>query len=209
MSTLIARANVTSTITPCPIPMRCPGCAPSPIPPAASVRAGAPSCAPSAPRLFRRLPETLRLRATKRHLGPAPGWFMRGKLTAQHPAGPDHRKRARRCRGRRADVRMARTATHQIVADHVIAATGYRPDLRRLTFLDWGLRDADRPCRTHAASVGPFRDFGAGAVCHGRAGGQHLRPPDALHGGGGICRAAPGRRIWSRADARRAAQDVA
>src|SRR5581483_6231484 len=38
-----------------------------------------------APRLFRRLPEHLRLEATRRHLGPAPGWFMRGKLEGRVP----------------------------------------------------------------------------------------------------------------------------
>ena len=30
--------------------------------------------------------------------------------------------------------------TVEVAADHVIAATGYRPDLRRLPFLDAGLR---------------------------------------------------------------------
>ena len=92
-----------------------------------------------APRLFRRLPEGMRLRATKRHLGPAPGWFMRGKLTAKTLLGQTI-----------ADARVhqdgvlvtshGEDGAHGIVADHVMLATGYRPDLRRLPFLDPGLR---------------------------------------------------------------------
>jgi thioredoxin reductase len=93
-----------------------------------------------APRLFRRMPAPLRLRATKRHLGPAPGYFMRGKLEAKTYLG--HQIESVRAtdsgvtllaRGEQGAVR--------IHADHVIAATGYRPDLRRLPFLDATLRE--------------------------------------------------------------------
>lgn len=94
----------------------------------------------NAPRLFRRLPESLRLRATKRHLGPAPGWFMQGKLKARTYLGHEIEKVA--LHGNRillkahgADGRRA-----EFLADHVIAATGYAPDLRRLPFLDARLR---------------------------------------------------------------------
>jgi pyruvate/2-oxoglutarate dehydrogenase complex dihydrolipoamide dehydrogenase (E3) component len=80
------------------------------------------------------------LRATKRHLGPAPGYFMRGKLEAKTYLG--HQIESVRAtdsgvtllaRGEQGAVR--------IEADHVIAATGYRPDLRRLPFLDATLRE--------------------------------------------------------------------
>ncbi len=40
----------------------------------------------NAPLLFHRLPEHLRLRIVKRHLGPAPGWFMRQRIEGQIPA---------------------------------------------------------------------------------------------------------------------------
>jgi len=96
----------------------------------------------NAPRLFRRLPAPLRLRATRRHLGPAPGWFMRGKLTAATHLGQTLES-AQAYGGRvlvtsrGADGRMV-----QIVADHVLSGTGYRPDLRRLPFLESGLREA-------------------------------------------------------------------
>ena len=82
----------------------------------------------NAPRLFRRLPEALRLRATKRHLGPAPGWFMRGKLHgAATYLGHDDRRRARLWQTR-VLLTLARRRRHasRSLADHVIAATGYQ-----------------------------------------------------------------------------------
>ena len=94
-----------------------------------------------APRLFRRLPESLRLRATKRHLGPAPGWFMQGKLKAMTYLGHEIEKAA--VHGNRILLKANGSDGErtEILADHVIAATGYVPDLRRLPFLDTGLRE--------------------------------------------------------------------
>jgi len=95
----------------------------------------------NAPRLFRRLPDALRLRATKRHLGPESGWYMRGKLTAQQYL--NHTIEGARAEGDRA-VLIARNGEGErveIAADHIIAATGFKPDLRSLPFLDSSLRE--------------------------------------------------------------------
>jgi thioredoxin reductase len=92
-----------------------------------------------APRLFRRLPESMRLRATKRHLGPAPGWFMRGKLTAKTILGQTIAE-VRPHHGGVLVTSHGEDGVSQVQADHVMLATGYRPDLRRLPFLDPGLR---------------------------------------------------------------------
>ena len=92
-----------------------------------------------APRLFRRLPDSMRLRATRRHLGPAPGWFMRGKLCARTLLGQTIES-ARALHDGVLVTTHGEDGSHQIGADHVMAATGYRPDLRRLTFLDPALR---------------------------------------------------------------------
>jgi thioredoxin reductase len=94
----------------------------------------------NAPRLFRRLPRPLRLRATKRHLGPAPGWFMRGKLGATLYLGHDLESAREHQSGVLVSARDAQGEPVKIAADHVIAATGYRPDLRSLPFLDADLR---------------------------------------------------------------------
>ena len=95
----------------------------------------------NAPRLFRRLPQSVRLRATKRHLGPAPGWFMRGKLDAKTLLGQTIES-ARAYQDGVLVTSHGEDGIHQVAADHVLAATGYRPDLRRLTFLDPALRGA-------------------------------------------------------------------
>lgn len=94
-----------------------------------------------APRLFRRMPEPLRLRATKRHLGPAPGWFMRGKLQGKTWLGHEIEKVQIREDGVVVTARRVDGGVAQIATDHVIAATGYRPDLRRLPFLVSDLRE--------------------------------------------------------------------
>ncbi|HEY5347891.1 MAG TPA: FAD-dependent oxidoreductase [Rhizomicrobium sp.] len=94
-----------------------------------------------APRLFRRLPQNFRLEATRRHLGPAAGWFMRERIR-------DHVNCLLRTQLTGAvvkDGRVALTAQCEgqqiaLAADHVISATGYRPDLRRLAFLSNEIR---------------------------------------------------------------------
>jgi cation diffusion facilitator CzcD-associated flavoprotein CzcO len=96
------------------------------------------------PALYRHLPAMLRRRAARRDLAPAPGWFMRGKMDGRVLEYLGYRLQT----VREHDGRMQVTATGRegqpltLAADHVIAATGYRPDLRRLPFLDSGMLDA-------------------------------------------------------------------
>lgn len=90
----------------------------------------------SAPLLFHRLPERLRLRATKNHLGPAPGWFMRERVQGQISTLLGHNIERAEARDGRVMLDLADLSgtSKTIACDHVIAATGYRPDLRRLAF---------------------------------------------------------------------------
>ena len=98
----------------------------------------------NAPLLFHRLPKKLRLEVTRRHLGPAPGWFTRDKVEGKIPATLGTTLLdARMADGRVAlDLAGENGAKTTIVADHVVAATGYKPDLARLPFLDAELRGA-------------------------------------------------------------------
>ena len=96
----------------------------------------------NAPRLFRRLPEPLRLTATKKHLGPAPGWFMRGKLEGRVKTRLGYEIVDARVDQDQVTI-TAQNASGERIAletDHVIAATGYKSDLRRLTFIAEDLR---------------------------------------------------------------------
>lgn len=90
-----------------------------------------------APLLFHSMPESLRLRAVERHLGPAPAWFMRARIEGHVPTLFRHTIRDVRGRHDRVELVVAGTngQARTIMADHVIAATGYRPALKQLPFL--------------------------------------------------------------------------
>jgi thioredoxin reductase len=98
-----------------------------------------------APLLFHRMPEQMRLRAVKNHLGPAPGWFMRERFESRIPALLGKAlTRAEALDGRVTLGLVDRASGKELTmaSDHVIAATGYRVDLTRLTFLSQSLRAA-------------------------------------------------------------------
>ncbi|HEX4301896.1 MAG TPA: NAD(P)-binding domain-containing protein [Rhizomicrobium sp.] len=98
----------------------------------------------NAPLLFHKLPQKLRLDVTRRHLGPAPGWFTRDKVEGKIPAMlGQHLQSAATVDGRIAlDIKDEDGRSRIVMTDHVVAATGYKPDLAALPFLDAGLRDA-------------------------------------------------------------------
>jgi len=90
-----------------------------------------------APVCFHYLPERLRLETVRTSLGPSGGWFAKDKVVGRVPL-------VLGCTTERAEVRDGRVHLHlrcldgserKIVTDHVIAATGYRVNLNRLTFL--------------------------------------------------------------------------
>jgi thioredoxin reductase len=90
-----------------------------------------------APWLFHRLPQDLRLLIVRRTLGPAGGWFMKDKvlghvqlLLGAAPVAAEVRNNKVHLKLRSADG-----ADHELVTEHVIAATGYRVDVDRLVFL--------------------------------------------------------------------------
>jgi thioredoxin reductase len=98
-----------------------------------------------APLIFHALPQKLRLRAVRRHLGPSPGWFMREKI-AGLPLHLGATFAAPLVKGNQISLRFAHQQgnSSELLVDHVIAATGYRVSLQRLAFLDAALRDTVR-----------------------------------------------------------------
>lgn len=91
-----------------------------------------------APWLFRLLPEQYRLNAVRRILGPAPGWFVKKQVEGKVPMKlgvniAEAKVQNGRVRLELVDGAGVRSIT---MADHVVAATGYRVDLSRLSFLD-------------------------------------------------------------------------
>ena len=90
-----------------------------------------------APWLFHHLPENLRLLAVRRTLGPAGGWFMRDRVIGRIPLLVGSSLEDAMIKRDRIHLKIRKTegTLHELVADHVIAATGFKSDLRRLDFL--------------------------------------------------------------------------
>ena len=95
-----------------------------------------------APRLFHALPESVRLHTVRTTLGPAPGWFVRDQVEGRLPIHVGFEVGGVTIRGGRVEmeIRDAGSARRALEADHIIAATGYKVDLRRFTFLDSALQ---------------------------------------------------------------------
>src|SRR5262249_6246604 len=117
------------------------------------------------PGLFRHLPERSRIYRARTALGPAGASWLRCRVEAHVPLllGPALRSVATPWAAD-GGVRIGLTAgdgsAREIEADHVIAATGYRPDLSRLSFLDDRLRSQ---LRTVDGSAAVGRDYQSSA----------------------------------------------
>ena len=96
----------------------------------------------NAPAAFHRLPEGLRLEIVKRTLGPSGGWFVRDRVMNHVPQLLGHTVQRAEVRGQKVclQVRAQDGTERAIQADHVIAATGYRVNLERLSFVSSEIR---------------------------------------------------------------------
>ncbi|MBV9990908.1 MAG: NAD(P)-binding domain-containing protein [Alphaproteobacteria bacterium] len=90
-----------------------------------------------APLLFYHLPPSLKRRAVDSHMHPAAGWFMREKVEGVIPMSLGRALHGAEAR----DGKIALTLEggESFAFDHVIAATGYRMDLRRIPFVEQSL----------------------------------------------------------------------
>jgi thioredoxin reductase len=96
----------------------------------------------NAPGIFHYLPERLRLSIVRTQLGPSGGWFAKDMVMEKIPlllgytiAGAEAEDGQVRLYLRAADG-----TEREILAEQIIAATGYSVDLGRLTFLSEGIR---------------------------------------------------------------------
>jgi thioredoxin reductase len=90
------------------------------------------------PLLFRLTPERFRFLVAEKILGPAPGWFIRDQVVGKVPFNLGVTITEANVQNGRVNLQLTTSSgtTRTLVTDHVIAATGYKIDLRRLTFLD-------------------------------------------------------------------------
>lgn len=94
------------------------------------------------PRLYRKLPPNVRVSRARTALGPAGAWWLRARTEGRVPVLLGHS--VVDCQavdgGVRLRLRSAGGEVTRLDTEHVIAATGYRPEVRLLSFLDDALR---------------------------------------------------------------------
>lgn len=97
-----------------------------------------------APFIFHFLPEELRLEAVRRTLGPSGGWFSREMVVGRVPLilGSTLESAVHDGNGVCLRLRANDGSTREEYAEHIIAATGYKVNVDRLTFLSPEIRSA-------------------------------------------------------------------
>ena len=146
------------------------------------------------PDVFRHLPKATRVEKSLGFLGPAGAWWLKERVEGKVPMLFGHQIVEATAVGERVNLRLS-TPTAEITesADHVIAATGFRFDLTRLSYLSPSLREeikvvAGAPLLNHhlesnvpglfftgalaAPSLGPLMRFVAGT---------HFTAPRVVH----------------------------
>jgi cation diffusion facilitator CzcD-associated flavoprotein CzcO len=94
------------------------------------------------PERFRQLPSKTRVYRARTALGPAGAIWLRPRVEGQFPVLLGHTVTSATAQDGRVRLAVARVgqSSREMEADHVIAATGYRTDVRRLQFLPQVLR---------------------------------------------------------------------
>ncbi len=149
------------------------------------------------PLVFHMMPQEFRMRVVRYHLGPAPGWFIRSRVAGKFPMHLGTTIESARVDGGvvRLDLTAQGGERSELVADHVIAATGYRVSLAKLRFLSESVRQQicsveDTPVLSRsfetsvkglymvgiasANSFGPMMRFACGAGFTARRISKHL-----------------------------------
>jgi len=89
------------------------------------------------PLVFHALPESVRLRKARTMLGPSAGWFMRDSIVDRVPIRTGIVPVAAEVKRGQVHIKAKALAggDTEIVTPHLVAATGYKVDLRKLAFL--------------------------------------------------------------------------
>ena len=122
------------------------------------------------------MPAKFRFEVVKRHLGPAPGWFVKEKMVGRVPMHLGASVDRAEVIGDQVRLTLGgERGKQELLVDHVIGGTGYRVALNKLTFLDGDLRgqirsvdDAPVLSRSFESSVAGLYFVGvASASCFG------------------------------------------
>jgi FAD-dependent urate hydroxylase len=130
------------------------------------------------PGVFQYFPRNFRAAVVQRALGPAGAWWLKDRALGRFPVLCGHVVRKARDKRGQACLSVAGPSgeTSDILADHVIAATGYRVDLNRLPFLDAGLSHRLRRVDNGPALSSNFESSVAGLYFAGLAAAGRFGP---------------------------------
>lgn len=97
-----------------------------------------------APDLFHSLPEGLRLKIVRTTLGPSGGWFIKDKVMGRVPLLLGYALESAEIQNGQVHLHLRGQdgTKREVVTGHVIAATGYKVDMERLTFLNPDIRSS-------------------------------------------------------------------
>jgi thioredoxin reductase len=95
-----------------------------------------------APLLFHVMPQKFRFRTVRNLLGPAPGWFVRDKVVGKFPLHLGCKIQSASVEDGKVHLKIVEKdgSNSELIADHVISATGYQVSISRMGFLDQALR---------------------------------------------------------------------
>jgi FAD-dependent urate hydroxylase len=129
------------------------------------------------PSAFQYLPRDLRLWIVGRALGPAGAWWLKDRVVGHIPLLLEHVVEEAVVERDRVRLRV-RTGGQpkELVAQHVIAATGYKVDVNELTFIDLSLRRALRCARTAPLLSRTFQSSVQGLYFAGLASASQFGP---------------------------------
>jgi thioredoxin reductase len=130
------------------------------------------------PNVFHYLPESYRVKKTRTFLGPAGGWFSKEKIIGKVPLVLGHSIESARVQDNQVCLELnSRDGSKRTVrADHVVAATGYRPDLSRLKFLNPDLRSKIKTTDRSPALSSTFESSVPGLYFTGLAAANSFGP---------------------------------
>jgi thioredoxin reductase len=131
-----------------------------------------------APLAFHHLPERLRLLAVKKTLGPSGGWYIKDKVIGRVPTllGCTPEIVSAKSGMAHLSLRMADGSRREIATEHIIAATGYKPSVARLTFLSQAIRSAIRTVNTTPVLSSSFESSVPGLYFVGIAASNSFGP---------------------------------
>jgi thioredoxin reductase len=141
------------------------------------------------------LPDDKRIRLVRKHLGPFGTWWVRDQMDGKVPMINNTKVVAARDGGNAITLTVTGPdGDQELVADHVIAGTGYEVDVDRLPFLDPDLKAsinrierAPRLSRSFESSVqglyfmGPAAMFSFGPLLRFACGADYAAPKVARH----------------------------